>query len=196
MSVQDGPVRSLDDLRFRRAGPSDAQAVAELHAESWRRHYRGAYADAFLDGDVHADRLAAWTARLREPDPGSETIVAEDGEGLAGFVHTVFDEDPRWGALLDNLHVAQRRKRRGIGSGLLALSAQAALDRDTGLYLWVLEQNADARAFYEARGGRCVERILVRSLSGAPSRLNGSPGALRYAWSDPAVASRGLPRAP
>jgi hypothetical protein len=27
-----------------------------LHADSWRRHYRGAYADAFLDGDVLADR--------------------------------------------------------------------------------------------------------------------------------------------
>jgi GNAT superfamily N-acetyltransferase len=37
------------DLRFRAAGPGDAQAVAGLHADSWRRHYRGAYADSFLD---------------------------------------------------------------------------------------------------------------------------------------------------
>jgi len=195
VSGSEDSVPSVDDLQFRLAGPSDARAVAELHADSWRRHYRGAYADAFLDGDVHTDRLAAWTARLSEPDPGSETILAEDGEGLAGFVHTVFDDDQRWGALLDNLHVAYRRKRRGIGSRLLRRSAQAALDRDTGLYLWVLEQNADARAFYEAHGGTCVERMLVGSLSGAASRVNGSPAALRYAWPDPAVALTGRSRA-
>ena len=94
----------------------------------------------------------------------------------------------RWGALLDNLHVVYGEKRRGVGSQLLALTAQAVLDRGTGLYLWVLEQNADARAFYEARGGRCVERLVVSPPGGMTGRLNGSPVGLRYAWADPAVA--------
>lgn len=53
------------ELQFRLAGPADAGAVAKLHAESWRHHYRGAYSHAFLDGDVVADRLAVWTDRLR-----------------------------------------------------------------------------------------------------------------------------------
>jgi hypothetical protein len=39
-------------VSFRAAGQDDAHAIAELHADSWRRHYRGAYSDAFLDGDV------------------------------------------------------------------------------------------------------------------------------------------------
>ena len=39
----------------------------------------------------------------------------------------------------------------------------------TGLYLWVLEQNAGARAFYEARGGRCVGRDLVSPPGGLPA---------------------------
>lgn len=51
-------------LSFRLAAATDAAAIADLHAQSWRRHYRGAYSDAFLDGDVAADRLAAWTERL------------------------------------------------------------------------------------------------------------------------------------
>jgi hypothetical protein len=41
-----------DDLRFRAAGAGDASAVAGLHGDSWRRHYRGAFSDAFLDRDV------------------------------------------------------------------------------------------------------------------------------------------------
>ncbi len=56
------------------------------------------------------------------------------------------------------------------------------------MYLWVLEQNADARAFYEARGGKCVERALVPPPGGIASRLIGTPFGLRYAWADPAAA--------
>jgi GNAT superfamily N-acetyltransferase len=193
---------SVDDLRFRLAVPSDAEAVAALHADSWRRHYRGAFSDEFLDGDVQTERVAVWSERLpgfdgagpdgagpegTGPDGASHTVVAEHGDELVGFVHTVFEADPRWGALIDNLHVAYAEKRRGIGSRLLTATARAALERGTGLYLWVLEQNSDARAFYEARGGKCVERALVPPPGGIASRLNGTPFGLRYAWPDPAV---------
>lgn len=178
----------LQELQFRLAGPADAEAVARLHAESWRRHYRGAYSDSFLDGDVLADRLTVWSERLRDPDPRRCTILAEDG-GLAGFANTAFEEDPTWGALLDNLHVAGTHQRRGIGSGLLALTAQALLERahPTGLYLWVLEQNVAAQAFYEACGGRRAGREPVSPPGGVAGRLAGSPAKLRYAWPQPAV---------
>jgi ribosomal protein S18 acetylase RimI-like enzyme len=178
----------LEELQFRLAGPADAKAVANLHADSWRRHYRGAYSDAFLDGDVVADRLAVWTDRLREPDPRRCTILAEDGR-LVGFANTLFDDDPIWGALLDNLHVAEWHKRRGIASRLLALTAEALMERPerTRMYLWVLEQNVDAQAFYEARGGSYVGRGVVSPPGGIASRVTGSPAKLRYAWPDPAV---------
>ena len=103
-------------LRFRSAGAADAIGIAALHADSWRRHYRGAYSDAFLDGDVAIDRETVWTQRLQTADSGSHTVLAEDAAGVAGFAHVVFDSDPTWGALLDNLHVAQRLKRQGVGS--------------------------------------------------------------------------------
>lgn len=177
----------VDDVRFRLAVPSDADAVAALHADSWRRHYRGAYSDDFLDGDVQTERAAVWSERLREPDGITHTVLAENGDGLVGFAHTVFEADPRWGALIDNLHVVYSEKRRGIGSRLLTLTAQPVLERGTGVYLWVLEQNSDARAFYEARGGRCVERAPVPAPGGIASRLSGTPFGLRYAWSDPAA---------
>src|SRR5205085_12220264 len=138
-------------LGSRRAVAVDAVSIASLHADSWRRHYRGACSDAFLDGDVAAERRAMWCGRLQEPDAGSCTILAEDADVLVGFAHTIFDHDPTWGALLDNLHVAYGLKRSGIGSRLLALTAEAVIDRPspTALYLWVLEQNVDAQAFYK-----------------------------------------------
>jgi ribosomal protein S18 acetylase RimI-like enzyme len=171
------------ELEFRLAGPGDADAVARLHADSWRRHYRGAYADAFLDGDVLADRRAVWNARLGTAGTNTCTIVALAPE-LVGFVHTVFDDHALWGALIDNMHVAAARKRRGIGSRLLALSAGAVARRrpDSGLYLWVLEQNTDAQAFYAAHGGTCSGREAVTAPGAQPGRLVGAPAKLRFVW--------------
>src|SRR2546430_7298322 len=82
---------------YRAAGAADADAVAALHADSWRRHYRGAYSDGFLDGDVLADRRAVWSARLAAP-AGSATGLAEDGGGgVAGLVHGGVGAGPRGG---------------------------------------------------------------------------------------------------
>lgn len=173
---------------FRRAGSADAESVARLHADSWRRHYRGAYSDAFLNGDVESDRFLVWAERLSTHDAMSSTIVAKDGNCVIGFVHVILDEDARYGSLIDNLHVVFDRKRRGIGTQLLSRAASAVVEREAGgMYLWVLEQNAAAQAFYQARGGRCTGRRLVSGPGGIPGRLNGSPAALRYAWADPAT---------
>jgi len=177
------------DLQFREAGAGDARAIAGLHADSWRRHYRGAYSDSFLDGDVVGYLLTRWTERLSALDPQARTIVAELGGEVMALAHTRLGDDATWGALLDNLHVSYELKRRGIGTRLLALTAQAALDSSpaSGLYLWVLEQNAAARAFYTARGGACVERQPVLPPGGDLSRLNGAPMSLRFTWPDPAT---------
>jgi ribosomal protein S18 acetylase RimI-like enzyme len=183
-----------DRVQFRPARPDDAEAIASLHTESWRRHYRGAYSDSFLDGDVIEDRLAVWTERLQAADLTTCTILAEESGRLVGFAHTIFDHDPIWGALLDNLHVAFELKRHGIGSHLMVHTSAALVEghRVTGLYLWALEQNVAARAFYEAMGGSRGDRVAVPPPGGVPGRLCGAPFGLRYSWPQPSalIASR------
>jgi ribosomal protein S18 acetylase RimI-like enzyme len=173
---------------IRVAGASDAEAVARLHADSWRRNYRGAYSDEFLDGDVLADRLTVWRARLAQPGEGDRTILAEQ-RGLAGFAHVVIGEHPAWGSLLDNIHVADAHRGRAIGSRLLGSVAAAVAERPDGggLYLWVLEQNTAAQAFYERRGAARAERAPVTPPGGVAGRLAGAPARLRYVWPDPSV---------
>ena len=178
-------------MEYRKAAARDADAIAQLHADSWGRNYRGAYSDAFLDGDVLTDRLAVWRARLMEAAEDRCTVVAACDGSLAGFAHVLLDADPTWGALLDNLHVTHTLKRRGIGARLMAEAAGAVLRLrpSSGLYLWVLEQNRAGQAFYEALGGRCVELGVVPPPGGEPSRLSGAPSCLRYVWPDPSVLS-------
>jgi ribosomal protein S18 acetylase RimI-like enzyme len=184
------------DVRYRSATRADADAVANIHADSWRRHYRGAYADAYLDGDVLADRLQVWQGRLADVRDDELTIVAEHAGSLLGFVHTILGADPTWGALVDNLHVTTGFQRRGIGTALLEEAAAGVLDRTaaSSLYLWVLSQNEDARAFYESKGGTCVERGWVEAPAANPSRIDGAPVKLRYVWPDPRVLISGRSR--
>ena len=170
-------------VHYREATAEDAEAIARLHADSWRRNYRGSYSDAYLDGDVECDRLAVWTERLvTNPASDACTFVAESDGVLAGFAHTALNADPEWGALLDNLHVAHALKGQGVGTRLMAETARAVIARtpSSGLFLLVLEPNKAAQAFYEARGGQCVGRETSEAPGG------GTIVGLRYVWRDPA----------
>jgi GNAT superfamily N-acetyltransferase len=182
----------VTSLRLRPADVDDAARIADLHADSWRRHYRGAYADSFLDGDVAADRRTVWSARLATPT-GTETVVAERDARLVGFIHVVLDDDRVWGSLVDNLHVVHDQHRSGIGTRLLARAARAVVDRATSdaMFLWVLRQNTAAQQFYGANGAVCVEAANVSPPGDDPSRINGTPVKLRMAWSDPSGLVRG-----
>ena len=170
-------------MLYRPATAPDSDAIGRLHADSWQRNYRGAFSDAFLDGDVLTDRLTVWGERLRTPTPDRRTIVAEDDGDVVGFVHIVFGDDPTWGALVDNLHVSHSLKRRGVGRQLMSGAGSAVREQtpSTGLYLWVLEQNTAAQGFYESIGGTRVERGF-----GSPPG-GGRPPRLRYSWADPTV---------
>jgi len=176
---------NIKQPRVRIAGPDDAENIALLHADSWRRYYRGAYSDSYLDGDIITDRITVWSARLATPSHAL-TVVAEDDNGLIGFVHVVYDDDAQWGSLIDNLHVSHQRRRTGVGTALLTCAAEAVAGRATGksVYLWVLEQNTAAQQFYRAFGGTCVETAIVSPPGGVPTRLNGSPNKLRFTWPD------------
>jgi predicted N-acetyltransferase YhbS len=172
-------------MEVRAARADDAEQIAQLHTDSWRRFYRGAFADAYLDGDILSDRRTVWVARLAEP-AHSATVVAADGGGLAAFVHVALDQDEQWGSLVDNLHVRHDLQRSGLGRVLMRRAAEAVVERarERRMYLWVLEQNLRAQQFYAAIGGACVEKAQVDPPGGVPERLAGSPAKLRIAWPD------------
>lgn len=181
-------VTTISPTRVRPADVRDAAAVAALHAESWRRHYRGAYSASYLDGDLDGERQTVWSERLENPN-GAVTVVADDRGEVVGFAHTVRDHDPRWGSLLENLHVVPARHRLGVGRQLMAASAQAMLERShsPALHLWVLEQNITAQRFYLALGGKLVEKAACPPPGGVAERLHGRPNRLRFVWNDAAA---------
>jgi GNAT superfamily N-acetyltransferase len=147
----------------------DVVALARLHAESWRSAYRGMLPDAYLDGPIVEERLQFWQRRMAALDPAhSRVMKAVIGSQLAGFVCTILDADPAWGARLENLHVRPDLKGQGIGGGLFDASqewAWAARPHQP-MHLWVLEQNVPARRFYERRGGRVADQKTIEVVPG------------------------------
>ena len=86
-------------MQIRAANPSDARAIAELHAASWRYAYREALSDAYLAGDVASERQHFWEARLLQPSRNQHVLLAHVDSVLAGFVCVYGAEHQEWGYL-------------------------------------------------------------------------------------------------
>ncbi len=169
-------------IMFRVAGASDYLRVAELHAASWRSAYRGMLSDAYLDGDILAERGRLWEQRLAQPSDRQYVLLAEENDNLVGFVCVLLDAEPGWGAYLDNLHVRPGLTGRGLGRRLLDQAARwvAQTEPTWPLHLLVFECNVAARRFYERHGGELVETLTKLMPDG------GTPRVARYQWRDPA----------
>lgn len=169
-------------IMFRVACASDHLRVAELHAASWRSAYRGMLSDAYLDGDILAERGRLWEHRLAQPSERQYILLAEENDNLVGFVCVLLDAEPAWGAYLDNLHVRPGLTGRGLGRRLLGQAGHwvAQVEPTWPLHLLVIERNTAARRFYERHGGALVE-TLVKSLPDGST-----PHVVRYQWPDPA----------
>ncbi len=177
-------------VQYRIASEKDAEAIAQLHADSWRRTYRGNFRDEFLDGDVLADRQEAWRERLDRPPPNQLVSLATDRARVVCFVCAYGGQDPRWGSFIDNLHVAHDHRRAGVGSGLMRHAGAwlAASHGDRGVYLWVWEANQAARRFYEGLGAANAGTADVANPGGGTGR------SCRYTWPSPEALTRDAPR--
>ena len=172
----------MNTFIFRQATVSDADAIASLHTESWRDAYRGILPDSYLDGRIADERANLWRSRFSSLDSDRFLVVlTESPEELAGFACVLLDEDPQWGACLDNLHVLARWRSRGLGRLLFGRVAQWVTSMEPGwpIHLWVFKANVGARRFYDTLGGEVVEQHNKEVLKGIniPSIL--------YVWRDP-----------
>jgi GNAT superfamily N-acetyltransferase len=171
------------------ASSQDVQSVAQLHAESWRNTYRGMVSDEFLDRRVFADRVEFWTERFARFVPDRSLLLqAVIGGTLRGFVCVMLDEEPEWGARLDNLHVSPDSKGAGIGYVLFQAAREwiARASPGTPMHLWCVEHNNVARRFYDRQGGTIVEA------KSRPFAGESTVPELRYWWAP--LAQRGVER--
>jgi ribosomal protein S18 acetylase RimI-like enzyme len=148
---------SVGEITLRPATIDDAPAVAELFT-----HTRDACM-SHLPKLHTADEDRAWMRNVVFEH--CDVWVAEVDGRLAGFVALEGD-------LLEHLYVRPDLHRRGIGSTLLAKAREL---RPGGFRLWVFQQNAQARRFYESHG------LVVLRLTDGAGNEERTPDA-EYAW--------------
>lgn len=165
---------------IREAVFEDHDAIAKLHADSWRLNYRGIFSDAWLDNEVERDRYNTWYKRFKEPAVNQYAVVALVDEKLAGFACLFLDDDKVFGSLLDNLHVSAVFQKSGVGKRLMIECAKAITGKANNrkMYLWAYELNRNARLMYEHVGGICYETIETLT----EDRMKAK--ACRYTWAD------------
>jgi GNAT superfamily N-acetyltransferase len=136
----------------------DADEMGRVHVQVWQEAYAGLMPDAYLDALDPTVGAARWRDRLGQPS-AVEWWLARDEDGIVGMTSAgpPRDDEPPAPLELYAINLLRRAHGRGLADELLA---QAIGDRPA--YLWVLEGNDRAIAFYRRHrffddGGRKAE---------------------------------------
>jgi ribosomal protein S18 acetylase RimI-like enzyme len=143
------------EARLRPAALEDAEAVARLHVQIWRKTY-GQIAPADVVAPLSAldVRIERWRGMLAGRQ--SCTLVAELDGRIVGFGRCGAPSDPIFGARgeVKHLFVDNAHARRGVGRALLGgLARELKRQGFSGIGLGVVKENEPAIAFYRALGG-------------------------------------------
>jgi ribosomal protein S18 acetylase RimI-like enzyme len=137
----------------------DLDELGRVHVRVWQEAYAGLLPDDYLAGLDPTSGPARWRERFHS-SPEVGWWLARDQDGIVGMVTSgpARDEDPPVGLELYALNVLRRAHGTGLADDLMA---HAVGDRPA--YLWVLEGNDRAIAFYRRHGfaddgGRKPER--------------------------------------
>jgi ribosomal protein S18 acetylase RimI-like enzyme len=187
-------------VHIRPARLADAAAIGAVHVRTWQAAYEGIVASRFLSSLCPHTRAAEWQQTLAQPPTGLNVFVADAGAGdIVGFVAAGPERsgDRAHAGEIYALYVLPSQQGSGIGHSLLQSAARGlARAGMTTMLLWVLEENARARRFYEKSGGIVLRQQpldiggvayrelaygwqSVNALLDAPPARNGGPVALR-----------------
>ena len=148
-----------DGITIRRAAAADAEAIARVRIDGWRRSYKGLVPQGYLDAMSVEASLPMWRRVLEGPGDIVSVYVAEGENGVVGFAAGNRLEESKHGldAELTAIYLAHEVQRRGLGRRLAGtIAAERATHGATGMIVWVLAGNKVARAFYEALGAALV----------------------------------------
>ena len=135
---------------------ADADGLGPLHNRLWRETYAGLIPAAVLDDRDDGERIRTWRDRGRAHEEhgrspeGGTTFVARDDQGTpVGWITAGPPRDEEAPAPIELWALYVAPEHHGDGLGRLLLDS---LLPDGPAYLWVLQGNHRAIAFYRRAG--------------------------------------------
>lgn len=150
------------DFLVRRAGVEDALQIADVHVAAWRETYGPLLPAGALDSLDAGERAQKWAGIIAG---GEEVLVAEDAGGIVAWASggPGRDDDAPVDRELEGIYSPARVHGSGVGQLLLD-----AVIADSPAYLWVLDGNARAEAFYRRNGFRRDGAEREHAVAGIP----------------------------
>lgn len=150
------------DFLVRRAGVEDALQIADVHVAAWRETYGPLLPAGALDSLDAGERAQKWVGIIAG---GAEVLVAEDAGGIVAWASggPGRDDDAPVDRELEGIYSPARVHGSGVGQLLLD-----AVIADSPAYLWVLDGNARAEAFYRRNGFRRDGAERDHAVAGIP----------------------------
>ncbi|MFD7136440.1 GNAT family N-acetyltransferase [Streptomyces sp. NPDC059894] len=134
----------------------DCARVSEIRVRGWQSAYRGLMPQSYLDALSVTEDAERRRDRFVQGDAGVRNLVAEQAGQVVGWAaHGPYREGEHRtsDAELYALYVDPARIGTGVGRALLTEAVRrTAADGHRRMHLWVLRDNARARAFYTRAG--------------------------------------------
>ncbi|KRA00025.1 GCN5 family acetyltransferase [Mesorhizobium sp. Root157] len=143
-------------IDIRKAEPSDAGEIADVHLEAWRGAYSGIIPHKTLTSMINRRGADWWANAIRR---AAAVLVVEIGGTIAGYAtigRNRARELTQQGEIYE-LYLRPEYQGIGLGSRLFAAARQRLNDHGLkGMVVWALEENDNALAFYTGAGGRDI----------------------------------------
>lgn len=144
------------NLKIRPMTIDDAYEVATIHTESWQNAYKGIIDQKILDELDINKRATNWADGIKN-EPNLIRLVAEFEGEIKGFVVGLNNRShpsPESDGELWAIYVNPNTTQSGIGTSLFkSFIAELQKNEMNSMCVWVLEENKQARKFYEKMGG-------------------------------------------
>jgi GNAT superfamily N-acetyltransferase len=151
----------MSRFAIREASPDDASGIARASADSWRSSYRGLLPDVVLDRIDVVQRAEKRRQILRDKEVFQLVAYDVTHGDIVGFC----DAGPARRHVTSAgeiyaIYLVQHAKRHGLGSEMFGrVRAWLRANGMPSMIVWVLDNNAHARKFYESMGGRVGTRL-------------------------------------
>lgn len=141
----------------------DRSKISSVYEQSWKTAYRGIVPDDYLDS-IPAGR---WASKV--DNPSWHTLVClEDGQiiGTSSFCKSRFDVFEGYGEII-SIYLLPEYVGKGCGRQLMERALSELRKQGyTKAFLWVLEENNRARAFYEKMGFTISDKSIESNIGG------------------------------
>ncbi len=141
----------------------DRRVISKIYEESWKYAYQGIVPQDYLDSIPNGQ----WVSHIEQADR-KNLVMVQDGVfiGTSSFGKSRMAEMNGFGEIISLYFLPEYM---GKGYGVLLLQAVVRELKKMGFdkaFLWVLEENHNARHFYEKCGFVQTERCLISNIGG------------------------------